>query len=56
MHVGDAGVKEPMWIYLSFVRRVDHERRLVEHPIAVREITGLTLTTLFLFSLPRHGQ
>ncbi len=45
MHIGEAGVEEPMWVYLSFMRRVDREQRFVEHPIGIREITGLTLTT-----------
>jgi hypothetical protein len=30
---------------LGFVRRFDRERRFVEHPIGIREITSLTLTT-----------
>ena len=34
-----------MWVYLSFQRRVDRERRFLEHPIGVREITGLALTS-----------
>lgn len=45
MHIGDGGVEEPMWVYLNFMRRVDREQRFVEHPIGIREITGLTLTT-----------
>jgi hypothetical protein len=45
MHIGEAGVEEPMWIYLSFMRRVDREHRFVAHPIGVREITSLTLIT-----------
>jgi len=45
MHIAETGVEEPMWVYLSFMRRVDREQRFVEHPIGVREITGLTLTT-----------
>ena len=34
-----------MWVYLSFMRRVHREQWFIEHPIGVREITGLTLTT-----------
>ncbi|WP_433966319.1 hypothetical protein [Tunturiibacter gelidiferens] len=34
-----------MWIYLGFMRRLDREQRFVEHPIGIREITNLTLTT-----------
>jgi hypothetical protein len=45
MHIGEAGVEEPMWVYLSFARRLDRQQRFVEHPIGIREITGLILTT-----------
>jgi hypothetical protein len=45
IHIGEAGVTEPMWFYLSFMRRAHHEQRFVEHAIGAREITGLTLTT-----------
>jgi hypothetical protein len=45
MHIGEVGIEEPMWIYLSFMRRVHHEQQFIEHPIGIREITGLTLTT-----------
>jgi hypothetical protein len=45
VYIGEAGVEEPMWIYQSFMRRVDREQRFVEHPIGIREITSLTLTT-----------
>jgi hypothetical protein len=45
MHIGEAGIEEPMWVYLSFMRRVHREQWFIEHPIGIREITGLTLTT-----------
>lgn len=45
MHIGEGGIEEPMWVYLNFMRRVDREQRFIEHPIGIREITGLTLTT-----------
>lgn len=45
MHIGDAGVEEPMWVYLGFMRRVDRERTFVENPKGIRELTSLTLTT-----------
>jgi len=45
MNIGQAGVEEPMWVYLNFMQRVQRERWFVEHPIGIREITGLTLTT-----------
>jgi hypothetical protein len=44
MHIGDAGIEEPLWVYLSFMRRSQRER-FIEHPIGIREITGLTLTS-----------
>jgi Glyoxalase-like domain len=44
MHIAETGVEEPMWVYLSFMRRVDREERFVEHPIGIREITALALT------------
>lgn len=45
LHMGEAGVEEPMWVYLSFMRRAQREQWFIEHPIGIREITGLTLTT-----------
>ncbi len=45
MHVGEAGIEEPMWVYLDFMRRAHREQWFVEHAIGLREITGLTLTT-----------
>jgi hypothetical protein len=34
-----------MWVYLNFMRRVHHGQRFIEHPIGIREITGLSLTS-----------
>jgi hypothetical protein len=45
MHVGEAEIEEPMWVYLSFQRRAQYQQRFAEHPAGIREITGLTLTT-----------
>jgi len=45
MHIAESRVDEPMWIYLSFLRRVDRKERFLEHPAGIREITGLRLTT-----------
>jgi hypothetical protein len=45
MHISDVGIEEPMWIYLSFMRRAQREQWFIEHPVGIREITGLTLTT-----------
>lgn len=43
MHIGEAGIEEPMWVYLSFLRRAHREHWFLEHPIGIREITRLTL-------------
>lgn len=51
MHIGEAGIEEPMWVYLGFVRSLHRERWFVDHPIGIREITGVTLTT----PLPLHS-
>ena len=45
MDIGEAGAEEPMWVYLSFLRRAQRQQHFVEHPIGIREITALTLTT-----------
>jgi len=45
MDIGEAGVEEPMWVYLNFMQRVQREQWFIEHPISIRQITGLTLTT-----------
>jgi hypothetical protein len=45
MYIGDVGIEEPMWVYLSFMRRAQREEWFIEHPIGIREITGLTLTS-----------
>jgi hypothetical protein len=45
MYIGEVGIEEPMWVYLSFMRRAQREQWFIEHPIGVREITGLTLTS-----------
>ena len=45
MQVSEAGIEEPMWIHLSFMRRARREGWFIEHPIGIREITRLTLTT-----------
>lgn len=46
MQIGDTSIDEPMWVYLSFMRRANREQQFIEHPIGIREITGLTLTTI----------
>ena len=43
--IGDSGVEEPMWVYLSFMRRADREDRFEENSRGIREITSLRLTT-----------
>jgi hypothetical protein len=45
MQIGEAGIDEPMWIHLSFMRRAQREAWFTEHPNGVREITRLTLAT-----------
>jgi len=45
MHIGEAGVEEPMWIYMGFMKRAKREPWFKKHPIGISEITRLTLTT-----------
>src|SRR5215471_2684922 len=45
MHIGDAEITEPMWVYMSFMLRSHREGHFTEHSIGIREITALTLTT-----------
>ena len=45
MQIGEAGIEEPMWLHLGFMRRAQRERWFTEHLNGVRVITGLTLTT-----------
>lgn len=45
IYIAPAGVKEPMWVFLPFMRRFQHEQRFAPHPNDASEITGLTLTT-----------
>ena len=45
MHVGEAGLDEPMWVYLDFLTRSEREGHFVEHPAGIREITSLVLTS-----------
>jgi hypothetical protein len=45
MHIGEAEVDEPMWIHLGFQHRAQREQHFREHPVGLREITGLTLTS-----------
>ena len=42
-HIGEAGIEEPMWVYLGFMQRTHRQQWFVEHPIGIREITGLVL-------------
>jgi hypothetical protein len=45
MHIGEAGIEEPMWVYMSFVKPSQREHWFTDHPSGAREITRLTLTT-----------
>jgi hypothetical protein len=38
MNIGEAGVEEPMWVYLNFMQRVQREQWFIEHPIGIRQI------------------
>jgi hypothetical protein len=51
MHVGEAGLDEPMWVYMNFLSRKQREQQFVEHQVGIREITGLLLTC----PLPPHS-
>ena len=44
MDIGEAGIEEPMWVYMRFMKRAQREQWFIERPIGIREITGLTLT------------
>jgi hypothetical protein len=46
VQIGDTSVEEPMWVYLSFMSRAYREQEFIEHPIGIRKITGLTVTTI----------
>ena len=52
MYIGEARIEEPMWVYLSFMNRAQREQWFIEHPIGIREITGLTLTISTPLSSP----
>jgi hypothetical protein len=45
MHIGEAAITEPMWVYMGFMRRAHRETQFVEHPAGICGITGLTLTS-----------
>jgi hypothetical protein len=49
MHIDDAGVEEPMWVYLGFLSRKMREQWFVPHANGAREITGLTLVSPVVF-------
>jgi len=43
LHIGHAGVEEPMWVFMPFLRRQGME--IPNHPNGIRQITGLALTS-----------
>jgi hypothetical protein len=43
LHVGEAGIEEPMWVFMPFLRRQGIE--IPKHPNGIREITALRLTS-----------
>jgi len=45
MYIGEAGVDEPMWVYMDFMRRASREEHFVGHPNGIREISRLVLTS-----------
>ncbi len=45
MFIGEAGIEEPMWVHMSFMKPTQREHWFNQHPIGIHEITGLTLTT-----------
>ena len=45
MHIAEAGVEEPMWVYLNFMKKTHREHQFIQHANGTREITGITLTT-----------
>jgi len=36
MHIAEAGIEDPMWIYLSFMQRAQREQWFIDHPIGIR--------------------
>src|SRR5215469_8226930 len=45
MQIGEAGIEEPMWVYMNFMKRAQREHWYTGHPNGAREITRLSLTT-----------
>ena len=45
IHIAPAGVQEPMWVYMPFMRRSHYAERFEAHPNGSSEVTGLTFTT-----------
>jgi len=45
MYIGEAGVSEPMWIYVDFRDRAQRRKHFVENGAGLSEITALELTT-----------
>ena len=45
LHIGEAGIEEPMWVYMNFMKRAQREHWFTGHPNGAHEITRLSLTT-----------
>jgi Glyoxalase-like domain len=45
LHIAEAGLAEPMWVYLGFMRRSTREKYFLENSIGIREITRVVLHT-----------
>lgn len=43
LHIGDAGIEEPMWVFIPSLRRKGIE--IPKHPNGIRQITGLTFAS-----------
>jgi hypothetical protein len=52
MYVGEAEIAQPLWVYLSFMRRAHREKWFVHHPMGIPGITGVTPTTPPAVSIP----
>jgi Glyoxalase-like domain len=43
LHIGHAGIEEPMWVFMPLSRRQAME--IPKHPSGIHQITGITLTS-----------
>jgi hypothetical protein len=45
IYLAPTGIEEPMWLFMPFLQRLNHQQHFVAQPNGAREITKLTLTT-----------